>query len=221
MLLDNTRLVEELRASRARIAKAAQDERARLERDLHDGAQQRLMAIQIKLSLIRETLDAGERETLLDELDDDATAAVEELRTLAHGIYPPVLRDRGLADALRSAARRAPMAVSVRCHGTSRYPPATEAAVYFSVLEAMHNALKHSPAGAHLDLSLDCAEGGVSFAVADDGTGFDVGLPATGLGLVSMRDRMAAVGGALTVSSHPGSGTTVSGRAPAQQNGER
>jgi signal transduction histidine kinase len=221
MLLDNARLVEELRASRARIAETAQEERARLERDLHDGAQQRLMAIQIKLSLVREVVDARERETLLDELDDDATAAVEELRSLAHGIYPPVLRDRGLADALRSAALRAPMAVSVRCRGTDRYPAATEAAVYFSVLEAMQNALKHSPAGVRLDLSLDCAERGVSFTVADDGTGFDVGLHATGLGLISMRDRMAAVGGDLTVSSHPGSGTTVSGRAPAHQNGAR
>jgi signal transduction histidine kinase len=221
MLLDNTRLVEELRASRARIAETAQDERARLERDLHDGAQQRLMAIQIKLSLVREAQDPGERDALLDELEDDATAAVEELRTLAQGIFPPVLRDRGLADALRSAALRAPMAVSVRCRGRDRYPAATEAAVYFSVLEAMQNALKHSPAGAHLDLSLDCAGAGVSFAVADDGTGFDVELHATGIGLISMRDRMAAVGGALTISSHPGSGTTVSGRAPARQDQER
>jgi signal transduction histidine kinase len=221
MLLDNARLVEELRASRARIAASAQEERARLERDLHDGAQQRLMAIQIRLSLVREAEDPRERDTLLDELDEDATAAVEELRTLAHGIFPPVLRDRGLADALRSAALRTPMAVSVRCQGTDRYPAATEAAVYFSVLEAMQNALKHSPAGVHLDLSLDCAKGGVSFAVADDGTGFDVELHATGLGLISMRDRMAAVGGALTVSSRPGSGTTVSGRAPARQDGER
>jgi signal transduction histidine kinase len=221
MLLDNSRLVEELRASRARIAESAQEERARLERDLHDGAQQRLMAIQIKLSLLRDAGDPGEHDALLDELDDDAMAAVEELRALAHGIYPPILRDRGLTDALRSAALRTPMEVSLHCQGTDRYPAATEAAVYFSVLEAMQNALKHSPAGAHLDLSLDCEEGGVSFAVADDGTGFDLELHGTGLGLISMRDRMAAVGGALTVSSRPGSGTTVSGRAPARQNGER
>jgi signal transduction histidine kinase len=221
ILLENTRLVEELRASRARIAETAQDERARLERDLHDGAQQRLMAIQIKLTLVREADRSGERDALLDELEDDATAAVEELRTLAHGIYPPVLRDRGLADALRSAALRAPMEVCVRCRGTDRYAAATEAAVYFSVLEAMQNALKHSPTGVHLDLSLDCAQTGVSFAVADDGTGFDVALQATGLGLISMRDRMAAVGGALKVSSRPGNGTTVSGRAPARPDGQR
>ena len=144
MLLDNTRLVEELRASRARIAETAQGERARLERDLHDGAQQRLMAIQIKLSLIREAVDAREREHAARRARRRRTTAVEELRALAHGIYPPVLRDRGLVDALRSAALRSPTAVSVRCRGTDRYPAATEAAVYFSVLEAMQNALKHS-----------------------------------------------------------------------------
>jgi signal transduction histidine kinase len=217
MLLDNTRLVDELRASRARIADTAQEERARLERDLHDGAQQRLVAIQIRLAMVREAENPSERAALLDELDDDAMAAAEELRTLAHGIFPPILRDRGLADALRAAALRAPMAVSVRCRGTDRYPPATESAVYFSVLEAMQNALKHSPAGAQLDLSLICSKGDVSFTVTDDGLGFDLGLHAAGIGLISMRDRMAAVGGALTVSSRPGSGTIVSGRAPARQ----
>jgi signal transduction histidine kinase len=217
VLLDNARLVEELSASRTRIAETAQRERARLERDLHDGAQQRLVAIQIKLSLLRELEDPGERDVLFDEVEGDATAAVEELHDLAHGIFPSLLGDRGLAAALRSVARSAPMPVSVRSRGTTRYAPATEAAVYFSVLEALQNAMKHAGSTAHVELSLDCFDGAVTFAVADRGNGFDVGLQSAGLGLVSMRDRMAAVGGTLVVSSTPGGGTTVSGRAPARR----
>ena len=217
VLLDNTRLVEELRASRARIAEAAQLERARLERDLHDGAQQRLMAMQIKLSLVRDVHDAAERDAVLDELEEDAQAAVEELRELAHGIYPPLLRERGLADALGSMAASAPRPLKLRCRGRARYPPATEAAVYFSVMEALHNAMKHAPSSAHVTLSIECSDAGVSFAVTDDGSGFDVGLESSGFGLVSMRDRMAAVGGALVVTSTPGHGTTVSGQAPSRR----
>jgi signal transduction histidine kinase len=219
-LLDNARLAEELRASRTRIVKAALDERVRLEHDLHDGAQQRLIAIQIKLSLVRELEDPIERDAVLDELEDDAAAAVDELRDLAHGIYPPLLRERGVADAVSSAASSAPGRVTVRHQGTARYPPATEAAVYFSMLEAMQNALKHAGPDAHIQLSVESAEAGPSFVVADDGQGFDVALRSDGLGLASMRDRMAAIGGALVVNSAPGHGTTVSGTAPARQENE-
>jgi len=216
MLLENSRLVQELRASRRRITEAAQAERVRLERDLHDGAQQRLVTIQIKLSMARDVEDPDERDAALAELEDDVTAAVEELRRLARGIYPPLLRDRGLGDALRSVVASAPGSVRVRCQGTTRYPFATEAAVYYSVLEATQNALKHAGARAQLKLSLECADTGVSFTLTDDGHGFDVGRRSNGMGMVSMRDRMAAVGGALSVSSTD-SGTTVTGHAPARR----
>ena len=192
VMLENTRLKE-------RIADAAQQERLRLERDLHDGVQQRLVAIQIKLSLAREM---GNPDGALVEIEENATAALDELRALARGIYPPLLGERGLREALSSTAASAPRPVSVRCTGTTRYPAATEAAVYFSVSEAMQNAIKHAGAGAHLDLSVECTDAGVAFAVADTGIGFDPQLPSLGLGLglglVSMRNRMAAVGGTLT-----------------------
>jgi signal transduction histidine kinase len=216
MLLENTRLLGELRASRARIAGAAQQERLRLERDLHDGAQQRLMGIQIKLSLVGDLEEPIEREAVLAEVEQDAAAAVEELRTLARGIYPPLLRERGLSDALSSMAVSTPGTVTVRRLGAVRYPPAIESAVYFSVLEAMQNATKHAGPGANLELSVECVETGVSFTVADAGLGFDERRQPPGLGLVSMRDRMAAVGGELVVTSTPGRGTTVSGSAPPQ-----
>src|SRR3954447_491289 len=215
MLLENTRLVQELRASRTRISEAAQAERVRLERDLHDGAQQRLVVIQIKLSVAREIDDPEERDVLLAELEEDVTAAVEQLRSLARGIYPPLLRERGLGDALRSAIVGAPGSIRMRCHGTARYRFATEAAVYYSILEATQNALKHAGPGVHVSLAVECADTGVSFTLADDGHGFDVGLESRGMGMVSMRDRMAAVGGALSVSSTAG-GTTVTGSAPAR-----
>ena len=194
VLLENAQLVEQLRASRARIAAATQHERARLERDLHDGAQQRLMGIQVKLSLVREIEDPVERDAVLDEIEGDAVAAVDELRTLARGIYPPLLQERGLGDALRSMASSAPGRVEVECRGAARYSPAIEAAVYFSALEAMQNAIKHAGSGARLRLSVECADLGVSFEVADTGLGFETQRQSPGLGLVSMRDRMAAVG---------------------------
>jgi signal transduction histidine kinase len=114
----------------------------------------------------------------------------------------------------------APGSVRVRCRGTARYPFATEAAVYYSVLEATQNALKHAGAGAHLKLSLECADTGVSFRLSDDGRGFDVERRSNGMGMVSMRDRMSAVGGALSVSSTP-SGTTVTGHAPARRSDDK
>ena len=128
MLLENTRLVEELQASRARIVAAGDQERLRLERDLHDGAQQRLMAIQIKLALVHDLAngDTGELGARLDEIGADAAKAVEELRALAHGIYPTVLRERGLADGLVSFARTAPIPVEVVDRGVGRQPPSSK-----------------------------------------------------------------------------------------------
>jgi signal transduction histidine kinase len=214
MLLENTQLVEELRASRTRIVKTAQHERLRLERDLHDGAQQRLLAIQIKLSQARSRADNQELAMLLEEVEEDASVAVDELRSLAHGIYPTVLRERGLADALRSMAIGAAVPVSVVDHGIGRCRDAVEAAIYFSSLEALQNAVKHAGEGAQVTLTLERRGDQIAFVVSDDGAGFDPVLAGKGIGFVDMRDRVAAVGGQLEISSAPGEGTTVRGAIP-------
>ncbi len=209
MLLENARLVDELRASRGRIATAAEQERLRLERDLHDGAQQRLMAIQIKLALLRDRISEEDVASELDEISDDATAAVEELRGLAHGIYPTVLRERGLADGLSVAAASSPLPVQIVDDGIGRCDPTIEAAIYFCSLEAIQNATKHGGPGTRVTVTLERRDGAVQVEVADDGIGFQMGEQDDGIGLVSMRDRIAAVGGELDVRSEPGTGTTV------------
>ena len=209
MLLENARLVDELRASRGRIATAAEQERLRLERDLHDGAQQRLMAIQIKLALLRDRISEADVAGELDEISDDATAAVEELRGLAHGIYPTVLRERGLADGLSVAVASSPLPVQIVDGGIGRCDPTIEAAIYFCSLEAIQNATKHGGPGARVTVTLGRRDGAVEVDVADDGIGFQIGAKGEGIGLLSMRDRIAAVGGELDVRSEPGTGTTV------------
>jgi signal transduction histidine kinase len=209
MLLENARLVDELRASRGRIATAAEQERLRLERDLHDGAQQRLMAIQIKLALLRDRISEDDVASELDEISDDATAAVEELRGLAHGIYPTVLRERGLADGLGVAAASSPLPVQIVDGGIGRCDPTIEAAIYFCSLEAIQNATKHGGPGTRVTVTLERRHAAVEVEVVDDGVGFQTGSQADGIGLVSMRDRIAAVGGELSVRSAPGTGTTV------------
>jgi signal transduction histidine kinase len=214
MLLENARLVEELRASRMRLVTVADDERLRLERDLHDGAQQRLMALQIKLALLRDRVDADELVAAVDELEEDASAAVEELRGLAHGIYPTVLRERGLDDGIQSIARASPLPVSRVGTPVGRLSPAVEAAVYFCINEAVQNATKHAGAGAHITISLRLGPDSLEFVIADDGTGFDGASLAGGIGFVSMRDRIGGVGGELDVVSRPGHGTEVRGSVP-------
>jgi len=215
MLLENTKLVEELRASRARIVATAEDERVRLERDLHDGAQQMLMMIQIKLALAREAAGSDDASVKLGEIEVDAAAAVEELRVLAHGIYPTVLRERGLSDALRSSTTGSPVHVAIVDHGVGRCSSEIEAAVYFCSLEAIQNAVKHAGPDARVTVTLGRRATGISFEIADDGTGFEPGEHDEGMGLVSMRDRIGAVGGELEVQSRPGGGTAVYGFVPA------
>jgi signal transduction histidine kinase len=213
MLLENTRLVDELTASRARIVAAGEQERLRLERDLHDGAQQRLMAIQIKLSLARDLVGDRELAERLDEIGADAATAIAELRALAHGIYPTVLRERGIADGLASFARTAPVPVRIDDGGVGRFPAEVEGAIYFCATEAIQNAGKHAGAG-EVTVRLGRKDDALTFAVIDDGRGFDPALAPTGVGLVSMRDRIGAVGGELEIESSPGHGTTVRGTIP-------
>ena len=148
------------------------------------------------------------------EISDDATAAVGELRGLAHGIYPTVLRERGLADGLGSAAATSPLPVQVVDGGIGRCDPTIEAAIYFCTLEAIQNATKHGGPGTRVTVTLERREGAVEFAVADNGSGFQTGAHVEGIGLTSMRDRIAAVDGDLEVRSEPGTGTTVRGVVP-------
>ena len=211
MLLENTRLVDELRASRARLVETADRERRHLEQDLHDGAQERLMAIQTRLRLARDGIVDRNLAAQLEEIGVEAQAAVEELHTLARGIYPPLLRDRGLADALRSLAKSSPIATSVADEGIGRCPTPIETAIYFCSLEAIQNAIKHAGSHARVIVTLGRDQDAIRFTVADDGVGMDIRGVSDGEGLAGMRDRIGAVGGELEVISSPGRGTTVRG----------
>jgi signal transduction histidine kinase len=207
---------EELRASRARIVAAADAERRRIERNLHDGAQQRLVALAVKLGLARRLADADPDQTrgMLDELREELRDAVDELRNLAHGIYPPLLMDQGLAAALGSAAQRATIPTQVEAGSLGRYPSEVEAAAYFCCLEALQNAMKHAGPEATVVVRVWEEAGALRFVVTDDGAGLDPAAKATGTGFVNMRDRLGAIGGSLRVESSPGAGTSVLGVLP-------
>ncbi|HET9256656.1 MAG TPA: ATP-binding protein, partial [Pseudonocardiaceae bacterium] len=213
---------EELRRSRARLVATADAERRRLERDLHDGAGQHLMALEIKL---RKAADAmtGKTADLLEELQADVRRTSTELRALAHGIYPPLLISDGLSEALPAAASRTGRPFTLDVAGLGRYPPEIEAAVYFCCLEAMQNAAKHAGPTATISLRADITGTTLWFEVRDDGTGFDPAgrRPAdpasTGHGLDNMADRIGACGGTLVITSAPGVATTVRGDIPLEQ----
>ncbi len=207
---------EELVASRARIVAASDDSRRQIERNLHDGAQQHLVALAVKVGLVK-TLMASDPEratAMLDELREDVQATLTELRELAHGIYPPLLRDRGLAEALQTAANRAALPTTVAAEGVGRYDRGVEAAVYFCCLEAMQNSGKHAGEGACINVTVGNGAGSLWFEVTDDGAGFDVAAGGGGHGFVNMRDRLGAFGGELAVTSTSGKGTTVRGTLP-------
>jgi signal transduction histidine kinase len=213
------RQAAELQASRLRIVATADRERRRIERNLHDGAQQHLVALAVKMRLARQFVDRDldKARGMLDQLGEDLSAAVDELRALAHGIYPPLLMDRGLVDALSAAARRAALPTSVEAGEVGRYSQEIEAAVYFCCLEAMQNAGKHAGEGASCVVSLREEEGGLLFEVRDDGAGFDLATSGGhGAGFVNMGDRVGAIGGSVNVESAPGRGTRVYGVIPVE-----
>jgi signal transduction histidine kinase len=207
----------ELQASRTRIVAAADSERRRIERNLHDGAQQRLTALAIKVSMACELAghDAGQARDLLAELREDVGETAEELRHLAHGIYPPLLAESGLRTALAAAAGRSTLPVTVQAAGLARYPAEVEATVYFCCLEAIQNAGKHAGDGATLALRVWADGPALAFDVTDDGCGFDVSGRGLGAGFTNMDDRLCALRGSLRVESAPGRGTRVSGTLPA------
>jgi signal transduction histidine kinase len=215
LVLSNVRLIEDLRASRQRIVAAQDEARRRLERNIHDGAQQQLVALAVKLNLAQALArkDPERADRLLDVLKAEAAEALENLRDLARGIYPPLLADQGLVAALRSQARKSPVPVTVEADGIGRFSQDTEAAVYFCTLEALQNVAKYAQASS---VAVDLAEreGALTFRVRDDGVGFDQVARGRGTGMQGMADRLAALGGELHVTSAPGSGTLIEGRVP-------
>ena len=220
-VLANVRLIEDLRASRRRIV-AAQDERAKkLERNIHDGAQQQLVALQVKLRLAGDQArkeGATATADLLESIGADAQGALENLRDLARGIYPPLLADQGLAAALEAQARKAAVPTTVEAEALGRFGQDVEAAVYFSCLEALQNVAKYAGA-THATIKLSNGDGRLTFTVSDDGTGFDSSSVRYGTGLQGIADRLAALGGTLDVLSGSGSGTSLTGRLPAVAEG--
>jgi signal transduction histidine kinase len=211
----------ELRASRRRIVLSVEDERRRLERDLHDGAQQRLIALRIQLGLAAELVahepQAGSR--LLSELAGEAQGALDELRDLAHGIYPPVLVDEGLEAAIKALATDTQARTRLDLPGMRRHEPEVEAAVYFTCMEAVQNAVKHAGSQATVTIQLRERHGGLYFEVRDTGCGFETRAESTTGGIVNMCDRVGAAGGTIEILSHPGRGTTVMGSVPLPREG--
>ncbi len=208
---------EALRASRARVVAAGDRERRRIERDLHDGAQQHLIGISLHIADLREhTTDSGLK-VALDETRLRVRAAASELRDLAHGVYPAVLAAHGLAAALDSALEKCPMKVRASLATHARFPSDVEEAVYFTCLEAIQNAIKHAGRSAQLIVSLASDDQVLRFEVTDDGDGFDIERVAGVGGLQNMADRIGAVGGSLAVRSSMGAGgTSIIGSIPAE-----
>ena len=205
---------EQLRESRQRIVATADAARARLERDIHDGAQQHLVALAVRLRLVR-TITARDPQraaTQLPALQEAATAASTTLDELSRGLYPRALAEAGVAAALLEASATSVVPVDVHDATTHRYASVVEAAAYFTCLEAVQNAVKHASAR-RITVQLSDDGDALGFAVHDDGRGLP-SQPPNGTGLSGMRDRVDAAGGALTVAGRPGGGTTVTGRVP-------
>lgn len=217
--LDETlrRSIQDLDASRVRLVTAVAEERRRIERDIHDGSQQRLLAIRIQLELARSRAiaDPGTLERLA-ELGEELDEALDELRAIAHGIYPALLGEEGLRPALTEAATRCGALVDLDLASIGRYEGEIEAAVYFSCVEALQNVAKHAGSGAQVHLRLWEDAGSLNFSVSDDGVGFESapGTGSGGSGLSNMSDRLRAFGGSLSVEAEPRHGTTVAGSLP-------
>ena len=207
--------LDDLRAAQKRLVAAQDVERRRLERNIHDGAQQQLVALAVKLRLAEGLVarDPERAATILGELQAETTEALEDLRDLARGIYPPLLADRGLAAALEAQARKASLPVEVKAGDLGRYPAEIEAATYFSCLEALQNVAKYADA-TRATVTVSDGTGILRFEVTDDGRGFDPDATGYGTGLQGIADRLAALDGTVSVSSAVGEGTTVAGSIP-------
>ena len=216
LVLRNVRLVEDLRASRKRLVAAQDEERRRLERNIHDGAQQQLVALSVKLRLLEQLAprDPAKAAEMASELQAETTdGARGPPRPRSRDLSAAARRPVALPAALDAQARKSPVAVTVMPDGVGRYPQDVESALYFCCLEALQNIAKYARAS-HAEIRLSAGGGEVAFVVADDGEGFDPSAVPHGSGLQGMADRLEAVGGTLEVRSRPGSGTTVTGRVP-------
>ena len=213
LVLRSVRLIEELRASRQRLVAAQDEERRRIERNIHDGAQQQLVALAVRMKLVQGLIgkDPGKAASMLEGLQETTRDALEDLRDLARGIYPPLLADKGLPAALEAQARKSSVPVSVEAGDVGRYPQEVETAVYFSVLEALQNVAKYANASRTV-VRLSRSNGHLSFSVEDDGSGFDASTTGYGTGLQGIADRIDALGGSLNIRSSPGAGTSIEGR---------
>ena len=208
--------VGELRDSRRRLVAVQDETRRKLERDLHDGAQQQLVALKVKLGLARaiaEKSGASETAAMIEQLTTEADGAVDAMREFARGVYPPLLEAEGLGSAIAAQARRAPLPVTVESDGIGRYSRDVEATVYFCVLEALQNTTKHANATRAV-VSLSQTNGSVGFTVTDDGEGYVAGDTPSGAGLTNMEDRLDAAGGTLGIEASPGRGVTITGTLP-------
>ena len=215
-LREREELRDDLKESRVRLVVAADAERRRMERDLHDGAQQRLVLSGLMLRRVERAVADPPTAAALEEIRSEIDGAQADLRALAHGIYPPALETAGLPAALAQAADRSGVPTPVECEGVGRYPPELEAAVYFCCLEALQNIGKHGGEGVTAKITLGVGDdGGLLFAIADTGSGFRVAEAIESHGLQNMRDRIGALGGTLEIESAPGAGTTVRGTVPA------
>jgi signal transduction histidine kinase len=215
LAVENGNLEGELRDSQARILAAGDAERRRIERDLHDSAQQRLVALRVHLSLASEKLDGSEQQMVVAQLGTEVEEALDDLRTIATGVYPKLLGDAGVSAALRSVSRHAAIPVAIEDGWRGRHSEEIELAVYYSCVEALQNAAKHAGPGATATVRLSEDEGRVRFTVEDDGAGFDPRSVERGAGLDNIADRVSAAGGMLRIDSARGRGTRVSGLLPA------
>ncbi len=207
--------LDELRASRQRLVTVQDEERRRLERNLHDHAQQHLVALKVKLGLVEmlASRDPEKAKATITQLKVDADEALETLRDLARGIYPPLLADKGLVVALESQVRKATVPVTVEAEAVERYPQDIEAAVYFCCLEAIQNVQKYAAASSAV-IRLRGDGERLHFSVTDDGSGFDTATMKRGSGTTNVADRLDALGGTVELQSAPGQGTTISGWLP-------
>jgi signal transduction histidine kinase len=224
LVLSNVRLTEDLRArlddlkgAQTRIVRAQDEERRKLERNIHDGAQQQLVALAVKLRLADALIGRDDEGAhgLLRDLATEVSDALDDLRDLARGIYPPLLADKGLASALEAQARKAAVPTTVVTDGVGRFSQDIEATVYFSCLEALQNVAKYAEATA-ATVRLRSDDGHLEFVVSDDGRGFDPEATSYGTGLQGIADRLAATGGTVEVRSAPGAGTSLTGRIPVE-----
>jgi len=215
LVLRNVALVEEIRESRRRLVAAQDHERRKLERNIHDGAQQQLVALAVKARLARQFVerDPAKTEEMLGQIEQETQTALDDLRDLARGIYPPLLADKGLGSALDAQARKAPFPVRVDADGVGRLPQDVEAAVYFSCLEALQNVAKYA-AASEATITITRSPTLLTFAVTDDGRGFEPTAVGSGGGLEGLGDRLAAIGGTFDLRTAPGAGTTISGTVP-------